>query len=1540
MIELNDTNKTFPTLSTISISSDYKFHINQVSGEGNLTYNYKPLYNLQTTVNGENKLGAFDTEKLDFDLFHPLQMEIQKSYDNSVNIIFTDNKNIPRLVNSRLCILSNNRYKIPNRISNLNNIYSDTDITKFNTQTALNKGYDNICTCDYNGFISGGNLSCGNYHFYIAYSDEDGNTTNVAVETGLISVFLGNDGDPFSVHGGIRDTNSYKGISLQLHNLNTAYNQLEVLYTRDTSDDMQNSVTKYYKITKKFQYSNSDIKLNITGYESVNEISLSEFNEVQKQFLTAQTITQTSNRLFIANLQQNINYNTDLRTVSIQILPYLVENRADQKIGLVNTDYTQNTVKDDSTKHIFNNEYYNSKNIYYNLGYVNNELYRLGIVYIYQNGEESSVYNIRGGIIQPIDKNKPSNFSEIQWKTTTGSSWDSDLDRIQSYDFTQDQLVENLLNTYENTAGVVYLNGNFTSNYQKLYSIGIYIPQAVSQYLKTQGIIGFKIVRQKRMPMRLCQMYTIPVDSGSNLPLIHQNNKYIIESFLDDKKTNGKIRLVQDYESRLREVDYSKQTDKQIGAICPDYIIKMPFFNQLFTGSKFKIEKAQQSNPDAQLTLADNSSRIYRVKTHTYNYVKQGEQDTYIVGLQDGQTSVVTNNVFFRAKAGNAEEAFRYRLVGDLQKQSDKGTLTSEQLQNSNELVRGIYSPYLGLCKIGNSELSTDTYYNIYYPDWTSTNMKEYVSIRIQDNSEYYPISDNIALPVSDYNQDFFRGDNYFCNFTWRVNRNFQDSSAPTNDIIVEPDTWNQHFKPQDNSPKDKYGGKTEFQLINRGDVNAVKLGSWITIRVESNYNLNLRSIDESNTTETALFGQGRSFYPVTQASADGGLKYADTQQLNDGYNVVFGKRSYSRYADIPYVQNVFSNRIYYSNAYPYNSINNGYRIFSNTNFRDYNFELGSITKIIEWYGDLMCVLEKGIVYIPVQEKSIAADGTDIHINYNKILPDKGIILSSTVGSKWIDSIIKTPYGIFGIDTVTKKIWNIIGYGSNSKVNIISDFKVETFLNSYITLEESDNTPLLGIRNVHTFYNQQSSEVLFTYYNWKNVYDIKDKIYSEQTGIKEITSEDTELVSNAFASQFQQWNLAYNLLSNSNGGVFTTFYSWIPAVTFNINNSMYSISEDLLLKQFTALKKVVLLKSFNYPAYYFINQLVETLDKSNFSNIWKHGELDNDEVLPTNWYGYQHPFEFEFVVRDDPSVQKIWNNLQIISNDAEPESFSFTISGDNYTFKNDLSNIFWRQEATKELWRNLGSLISFDKEYYNITPNINKGRKDRVGNPLPPDYYDYRDPLCVYKVSTYFPAYYRRAQYQQNMASIMLMFNSYFRDVSSDQDAGDVLLQYDQRYLSGSEVLYNRRHKNFDIATHIACTSRKEFGILKSNSEYLENKWNVQIPRITIVQKNEKQWPGVYFTPLMVYYAPNDVMNTEITRKDIPEIIKTKYIPLYHELCLCPGIDFEDYFDATKWPYQKQMPIRNKWIKIRIRYSGKQLAIISAIKTIYTESYA
>jgi hypothetical protein len=72
-----------------------------------------------------------DTDKLNFDLNHPVDITVQPSYDGSVNLILNDGKNIPRLINSRFSAREKGTYEIVDRIGeNDTNIYSSETFEK------------------------------------------------------------------------------------------------------------------------------------------------------------------------------------------------------------------------------------------------------------------------------------------------------------------------------------------------------------------------------------------------------------------------------------------------------------------------------------------------------------------------------------------------------------------------------------------------------------------------------------------------------------------------------------------------------------------------------------------------------------------------------------------------------------------------------------------------------------------------------------------------------------------------------------------------------------------------------------------------------------------------------------------------------------------------------------------------------------------------------------------------------------------------------------------------------------------------------------------------------------------------------------------------------------------------------------------------------------------------------------------------------------------------------------------------------------------
>jgi hypothetical protein len=76
-----------------------------------------------------------------------------------------------------------------------------------------------------------------------------------------------------------------------------------------------------------------------------------------------------------------------------------------------------------------------------------------------------------------------------------------------------------------------------------------------------------------------------------------------------------------------------------------------------------------------------------------------------------------------------------------------------------------------------------------------------------------------------------------------------------------------------------------------------------------------------------------------------------------------------------------------------------------------------------------LCVLEHGITFLPIKERVLASEGAggQVFINNNNVLPETMRIINDSIGSQWADSIIKTPYYVYGIDTTVKKIWRTNG---------------------------------------------------------------------------------------------------------------------------------------------------------------------------------------------------------------------------------------------------------------------------------------------------------------------------------------------------------------------------------------------------------------------------------------------------------------------------------------------------------------------------------
>lgn len=1244
-----------------------------------------------------------------------------------------------------------------------------------------------------------------------------------------------------------------------------------------------------------------------------------------------------------------------------------------------------------------------------------------------------------------------------------------------------------------------------------------------------------------------------------------------VPSGYEIKETDDSRKLVQDFKSRIIPKDASN--NYVAGIICPDYEVSQAKYNQIFTGNEHLVELTNSQN----INCLNGHSRNYFTNNERHFYVPayydRNVNTSYsvkIIPVPDNTKCVGIDDMLFRSRAGEAEEAWRYECVAEDYKSEqskhsdneDSETLSNKQI--NSDIIRGSFGPYLAFNDKYNRFQPAETV-NIYIPGYSTANIQHYFYIRMIDSSTFSAITDRYDITESDkylinpssniigfedrscgYQYNAYRGDCYLCQFTHRINRNFNDPSAPYNDEIVDENSW-----------KDNYDVRNteKYEQINLGDVNAIQLGMWVTFKVRSSNNLNIRTLNASNVEETAMCGHPRGFYPYLPMSTEGTYKHPESQVYNKGFAKSLSARWNFELPNVPHIKNWFGTRIMYSDIHINDAYKNGFRVFQGSHYRDYTREYGEIVKLISLESNLLCVFEHGVALIPVNERAVAGEGAggNIYINTSNVLPQNPKIISDMFGSQWAESVIKVPgktgdaaQYVYGVDTVAKKIWRTDG----NSLTCISDFKVQEFLNNNITLGERELTPKIGIRNVKTVYNAFKRDVLFTFYD--NTYGFEEKVwnlcwnellqkfitfyswvpsYMENINnvpfsfdrntskwiaklgtshtessfadgitlsnviIENSENERGEVVSNfrvpiSYINKKGEWvtknyqvldsdrskyigvlslsnrvlpdaqlhyQVSYTLQKDSQGNykkfdivplncgeadggiylpddaMFANAFMPLYCLKFKDgNNSVKSLLSEIyyrnsaghsysdydtyklspsqdntqdkihldlpIFKDITGkrptLPREEMINPDNIVTLLNIKATISIVDDDNQTKLsdsyynlkagfqpgtslvnagyyqsvigitprwnlqflttdfWKHGQAGltdiADDIYPTYWYGKQHPFEFECIVVNDPSIHKIFTNIELVANKAKPESFHYEIIGESYDFAKDKSNMYFRQEAMKALWQYNGADISYDRNFLKIQPKQQPKSSD-----FPHKYYARQDTINEIE------DYYVHITYPES---------------------------HDYRHLSGAEIVYYPNRQEYRIWNHAMAvniddlSSSDSRSIISANCAYLEDRWKITINPILICYKNEyqKKFNGPLIQPQNSTWAKaknssQSLPTLPIYNSPIPDQVlssgnidfpgnDSEHPEWGADNALYNLYDLSEYnprgnwkpLDLTNWlndvdVYQytfgeaqnrKELDIKDKFLKIRIRYSGEELAVIDFLNTVYRISYA
>ena len=1502
-------------------SANIKFAIFRKQQVGKLVDTYAPFKNYT------NRLDSLTVkEQFKWDLNHPIDIITQDSYDKSVNLIINDGENTPKLVNSKFSVTGKQQYEVVDRSGdNDTNVY---EANTFQTDISLFKIYKTFPQVELQDPIEGGNLKVGNYTFYFKYSDVDGNETNIFAQSGRCACYIGDrtfglDNEDYkgqrieielgySVDGGYADKNSKKQVKITLTNLDTSFDYINVYYSRDSSDQYQMNKISCFKILDQYQFLSETREILITGNENVEEISVDVLNRKLEILDSACTQEIINNRLFLGNIRQHTIDYEDLKDLSLRIYP----------------KFTEASITRD--------------NMIKTAGYYPEEFYRFGIVYLYNNNTKSPVFNIRGVLNKPPETIEPVILNNDQ---NVRNYIDIDPNNF---------IIKGGTPTLDNACGVSRVPSKY------IYDVSISIPSDVRERLAKHNITGYYIVRQKRIPTILTQMFLTTTQKYLGVPLLNGSVANIKRNRkLDDpeKMNYAEYHRSNDHDAGFAgniknyyNVEGADVYDKYCEGIsknymcgyCPDFTVRQPYFNQLFNSSDFIIKQRVSAT---ELRIDQDKSRCYLLNTNKINNPR-----SYTVKLQtvkEDTPAIRLEDMIFKTRCGKAEDiqSFSHNYKNKVALACAWGQGDQRDDVYSPILVRGIYSPFVALYSDDtNITALANSIVDVYVPGFkdyelktSNTALQNILQTRYNDTSPYFQIGQRRNL--SEDQEHVYEGDTYACQFWQRVNRNFQDPSAPNNDQMVKEACYADSV-----TVSGQKFNEDSWKKMNLGDINATRLGKWLQIPVYSINNLNIRSVDDTHAGEMALTGNTRAFYPYRNIDLSGNNKIPESQFINEGFSQSLGQLHDFAYKSTPYQKNIFTNRIYYSKINITDSYQNNFRSFQENAYVDYTSEHGQIIKLVEYRGQLIIVFEHAVGYVDIGPEDDEVNDVKI----KKCLPLAPTFITTSYGSQFINSVIKTSAGIYGVDVVAKQIWRF----SSSGFEVISNQIIDSFLAKNIDI--IGTTPTLGISDCKAIYNDQKQDVMFTFYNAKS-------------NLVDETS----------------WNICYNEITNS----WQTFYSWIPIHGDNLNKHFLTFDREVVRNYINNLNSnsyVTLTITdqnkihFNFKAtetsgnfmnleiIYFnkglrhVNKFlytdnnsdldvsVDDLTKCQFvfkiktslntlydrcntskphesiSFLYNHNPKQyfeyQDEILPTYWYNKQHPFEFEFIVAQDLSMHKIFNNMTIVSNSAPPESFHYEIVGDCFDFSQQKKQMYFRQEITRAFYHFNGSDISYDTK---IEKDINMQNNMLMWDIT-------RDSSLIDPNTKKF-----------NIRSTMLPCTYYSRvdqlNTIEDNYIKMTCDGWNYKNLAGAEIVQD--NQEYHIANHAQAVDITKDGRLRGNMHYREDRWFVQINPINIVQQNENSnyWAkhnNKYYPSIVVGNNPypNDQIKYTITDKDIPEFLRNNYQYSINNI------------DQSNWGIyyrhsnsRKEIKMKDKYIKIKIRYKGDRQVFIPTVYTNYTD---
>lgn len=803
---------------------NFKVYTGELNDKGQLCNMYTPLQNL--AAEETHILGDFSTANLNFDMLHPVDIVVQDADDGAVNLILNDGKNIPRLINTRFSVQDENTFNIPDHTGFKDtNIYEDST---FDVDTALKAIPIQIPKVEYLGLqANAGNMKAGVYTFFFKLCDADGNETEIIAESGIVQCHIGNvcTQPKEGIRMGMQDENTSKAICFKLTHIDAGFDFIHVYYARQSSGQDQASTWVYTKIVFDYPVNNQgECEITITGNYPEFGVSKEEVITDYADIQSVKTQAVCSKLLLFGNVNKIEHDWDEIKRFTWKIIPREVSIAS---IGTLNTNYLEtNSTDSDTDQENFKQCYYNTRNVYYRLGYWPDEIYRFGIVYVFEDNSLSPVINLQGINFDLAADKSGYEYVELFFEPVTAAGVETCPNWLYE---TDDGWFRKDFGT--NAYGVTKFSYDrdvikFSAGAMRPRPLGIsfdftYIgyenaPTASNnvtgeswwKVLQKHKIKGYFFVRQQRVPTILGQGIVIGhtgKDYGS-LPVLSVGSEYSYQSFLSSglllsDPTDQVVSSVEPSDQqKLFDEDYWNTHDGSIDTnamLFPDAEMMEATYNQIFTSAEFAVDAIALCKLNGPRSYHSFDVSSYKKQTDSYkpSLIK-------LTNVPEDMKLLTNGTDYFSTLAGNPDEPFKTSNVGEAWKFTKPQDLT-----DSRYLVRGKWGAYVGTSKhafpygtIVNVKL--DKYGNNKSEPWR----EDFEQLMFRD-SPFFPISDRTPLKQWQDNtttKNFrwnkvakltcARGDCFISMFTHRMFRNFIDPELPTNTEIIDPTCFCENY--------------------------------------------------------------------------------------------------------------------------------------------------------------------------------------------------------------------------------------------------------------------------------------------------------------------------------------------------------------------------------------------------------------------------------------------------------------------------------------------------------------------------------------------------------------------------------------------------------------------------------------------------------------------------------------------------------------------------------------------------------------------------